>query len=127
MLKTDKDYVEVEPYEFEEEQQTVARILHLIESPEPETTLNILLEFKQYFVKGGENRMKFTIPSFIFAVIKLIRALCSKGLDKEVKTLIKLIRTLIDKISSNIPETAMRLYLDLAMCINEFDEKQEVN
>jgi len=32
---------------------------------------DLILRFKKVLIKGGSNRMKFTIPALIFAVIKL--------------------------------------------------------
>ena len=53
---TEEDTTEVEPYEFEHEQQTVAKIIHLVQSDKPTTCYKILCLFKEYFLKSQPGR-----------------------------------------------------------------------
>ena len=56
---TEKDYVEIEPFEFEEEQQSVAKLVHLVKGADTNLTLQILNLFKEKFLEGEIRRMKF--------------------------------------------------------------------
>ena len=73
LLKEDRDYVDPEPYEFEEEQQCVARLVHLVYHHNPDTSYEMLSAFKKQFNEGGIKRMKYTIPSLVFAYFRLAR------------------------------------------------------
>jgi vacuolar protein sorting-associated protein 35 len=128
LLKTEKDYQENEPYEFEEEQQLVARLVHLVTGGSLAQIAEILDLFRGRFLEGESKRMKFTIPSIIFAYINLIHNITLKKDDSlPLGSLLKLTKGLIDKIASPYPEVSLRLYLNLLLCINEFDHSKEVN
>lgn len=63
-----------EPYEFEEGQNSVARLVHLFSHPSDSNVhFELLMRFKRVFVKGGAERMRFTLPALIFALFKLSR------------------------------------------------------
>ena len=72
LLSDDKDSEAEEPYEFEEGQENVAKLIHLVyHKTNLDLYYEILLKFKRIFVKGGIKRMKYTIPSLCFALFKL--------------------------------------------------------
>jgi vacuolar protein sorting-associated protein 35 len=73
LLREDRDYVDPEPFEFEEEQQLVARLLHLVYHHNPDVIYDMLTAFRKEFLEGGIKRMKYTIPSLLFAYFKLAR------------------------------------------------------
>ena len=128
LLKTEKDYQDNEPYEFEEEQQLVARLVHLVKGTSLAQIAEILDLFRVRFLDGESKRMKFTMPSIIFAYISLINNIAQKKEDSlPIGNLLKLTKGLIDKIASSFPEVSLRLYLNLILCINEFDHSKEVN
>ena len=63
-----------EPYEFDEGQNSVAKLLHLFSHAQNENIhFELLMRFKRVFIKGGNERMKFTLPALIFALFKLSR------------------------------------------------------
>lgn len=73
LLKDDDDGAEeVEAYEFEEEQESVAKMLHLISNDDLDSYYNILQRFKKELVQGGIKRMKYTMPSYIFNLFRFI-------------------------------------------------------
>ena len=43
----------------------------------------ILLKFKKIFVKGGMKRMKYTIPTLIFAIIRLTQVISYREMHPE--------------------------------------------
>ena len=76
LLQDDKDLsaqeTKEEPYEFEEGQEHVGRLLSLIRNRDNlDMHYEIIMKFKRIFVKGGINRMKYTIPTLIFALFRL--------------------------------------------------------
>ena len=72
LLEDDKDSGQEEPYEFEEGQEAVAKLVHLVYHPKNiDLYFEILLKFKRVFVKGGVKRLKYTCPALIFALFRL--------------------------------------------------------
>lgn len=127
LLVTEKDYVEVEAYEFEEEQLCVAKLIHLINGETPAKTVELINVFKTKFLEGEPKRMKYTLPSLIFALFKLIREATNTTESAiSVKDLLKMIKSLIDLLAKDHHELSLRLLLNFALCINEFDHNKEV-
>ena len=72
LLQDDKDSEEEELYEFEEGQEAVAKLIHLVyHKTSLDMYFEILMKFKRIFVKGGIKRMKYSIPAMSFALFKL--------------------------------------------------------
>lgn len=61
-----------EPFEFEEGQECVARIIHMIaHKTDANIYYDLLLRFKKIFARGGLNRQKYTYPALFFSLIRL--------------------------------------------------------
>lgn len=73
LLKEAKELADLDPLEFEEEQQLVSRLPHLIYHENPDMVFQMLEVFKAQFFKGGIKRQYHTLPSLFFAYIKLAR------------------------------------------------------
>jgi vacuolar protein sorting-associated protein 35 len=72
LLQDDKDSGEEEPYEFEEGQEAVAKLVHLVNhKTNLDLYFEILMKFKRVFVKGGIKRMKYSIPAMVFGLFRL--------------------------------------------------------
>jgi len=72
LLQDDKDSAAEEPYEFEEGQEAVAKLVHLVFHPRNlDLYFEILMKFKRVFVKGGVKRQKYSCPALIFALFRL--------------------------------------------------------
>ena len=72
LLQDDKDSGEEEPYEFEEGQEAVAKLVHLVyHKTNIDLYYEILMKFKRIFVKGGIKRMKYSLPAMIFSLFRL--------------------------------------------------------
>lgn len=127
ILVTEKDYVEIEPFEFEEEQQSVAKLVHLVKGADSNLTLQILNLFKEKFLEGEIRRMKYTLPSFVFRIFSLIRDMVKKGEAAGAKELVYLVKNLIDILAKDgQAELSLRLFVNCSLCVNEFDESKEV-
>jgi vacuolar protein sorting-associated protein 35 len=85
LLADDKDSEAEEPYEFEEGQDNVAKLIHLVyHKNNHDLYFEILLKFKRIFVKGGIKRMKYTIPSLVFAILKLSQEMVKKMVSPQI-------------------------------------------
>lgn len=71
LLQDDKDSQKEDKYEFEEGQNAIAKMLHLIYSQNNDIWYSLLLKFKKIFLKGGNDRMRHTLPSLVFCLFKL--------------------------------------------------------
>lgn len=61
-----------DPYEFAESQQNISQLIHLVyHSTSVDMYFELLNKFRRVFIKGGNQRMKFTIPALVFALIRL--------------------------------------------------------
>jgi len=72
LLCDDEQGGKEESYEFEEGQESVARLVNLVwHNSSNDHYFELLLRFKKVFVKGGLKRMKYTIAALIFSLIRL--------------------------------------------------------
>lgn len=79
LLQDDKDSQAEEPYEFEEGQEAVAKLVHLVNhKTNLDLYFEILMKFKRVFVKGGVKRMKYSMPSLVFSLFRLSMELANK-------------------------------------------------
>jgi len=142
LLQDDKDSGEEEPYEFEEGQEAVAKLVHLVcHKSNIDLYYEILMKFKRVFVKGGIKRMKYSMPALIFSLFRLSQELVSRPeqpqMQQEEETkgdeedelqiklpkvdqikLFKCVGEILNQLKSQYPELALRLYLQTAEAIN---------
>nr|CAB3497830.1 unnamed protein product [Digitaria exilis] len=90
---------ELDEEDFKEEQNSVARLIHMLHNDDPEEMLKILCTVQKHILLGGPKRLTFTVPSLVFSALKTIEALsCVPS-----------------------PELALRLYLQCAEAANDCD------
>jgi vacuolar protein sorting-associated protein 35 len=152
LLADDKDSEAEEPYEFEEGQDNVAKLIHLVyHKTNHDLYFEILLKFKRIFVKGGIKRMKYTIPSLVFAILKLSQEMVKKMHSQQIEQqeeekttetdadelplklpkvdhnkLFKLIHELVQLIQQQYPDLSLRLYLQATEAINKIPSFQDL-
>lgn len=81
---------------FKEEQTQVAKIVWQIKSTDPALVWDILKLFIDNFMEGGDERMRFTLPSSIFRLLALANQLHAQESDvKAFKKVFDLSRHLI--------------------------------
>lgn len=84
LLQDDKDSSDEDAYEFEESQESVAKLMHLVyHKSNSDLYYEILMKFKRVFVKGGIKRMKYTIPALVFSLFKLSNELLIRAEHQE--------------------------------------------
>ena len=72
LLVDDEQGGREEPFEFEEGQECVARLIHMIaHKSNADRYYDLLSRFKRVFSRGGISRQKYTYPALCFALIRL--------------------------------------------------------
>ncbi|KAL3527235.1 hypothetical protein ACH5RR_011891 [Cinchona calisaya] len=66
---------ELNEEDFQEEQNSVARLIQMLHNDDPEEMLKIICTVKKHILSGGRKRLPFTVPPLIFNTLKLIRRL----------------------------------------------------
>ncbi|KAK6938980.1 Vacuolar protein sorting-associated protein 35 [Dillenia turbinata] len=120
---------EIDEEDFKEEQNSVARLIHMLHNDDPEEMLKIINTVRMHILTGGPRRLPFTIPALVFSALKLVRQLQSQDGDvigEEVpatpKKIFQLLNQTIEALSSvSSPELALRLYLQCAEAANDCD------
>lgn len=120
---------ELDEEDFKEEQNSVARLIHMLYNEDPEEMLKIICSVRKHILTGGPKRLPYTVPPLVFSALKLIRRL--QGQDGDVageefpatpKNIFQLLNQTIEALSSvPSPELALRLYLQCAEAANDFD------
>lgn len=107
-------------YEFEDEQQNVAKLVHLISANEPEVFLQILSAFYERFNKGGLDRVRFSFPPLFFAYLKYLKMLDVAGIEMDLMEILKTVSKILLVITEINPDLAIKLSLQCVLCINNF-------
>ncbi|KAF9686698.1 hypothetical protein SADUNF_Sadunf02G0016300 [Salix dunnii] len=124
--ETAKD--ELDEEDFKEEQNSVARLIHMLYNDDSEEMLKIFWVVRKHIMAGGSQRLPFTVPPLIFSALRLVRKL--QGQDGNVvgeepvtpKKIFQLLNETIEALSSvSSPELALRLYLQCAEAANDCD------
>lgn len=124
--------LEVDEDDFEEEQNSVARLIHMLYSDDPEEMFKIINVLKNHLLTGGPKRLKFTIPPLVVSALKLIRRLPEEGdnpFGKEASVsatkIFQFLNQIIEALPSapSSPDLAFRLYLQCAEAANKCDEE----
>ncbi|CAH9120561.1 unnamed protein product [Cuscuta epithymum] len=120
---------ELDEEDFKEEQNSVARLLHMLYNDDPGEMLKIICTLRKHILAGGPKRLPFTVPPLVFSALKLIRRLQVQDGDivgEEVpatpKNIFQLLSQTIETLSAvPSPEIALRLYLQCAEAANDCD------
>ncbi|CAI9116960.1 OLC1v1018259C1 [Oldenlandia corymbosa var. corymbosa] len=120
---------ELDEEDFKEEQNSVARLIHMLYNGDPEEMLKIINTVKKHILTGGPKRLLFTVPPLVFSALKLVRRLQGQDGDvagEEVPTtprkIFQLLNETIEALSCvPAPELALRLYLQCAEAANDCD------
>ncbi|CAN6938651.1 unnamed protein product [Brassica oleracea] len=123
------DTEELDEEDFQEEQNSVARLIHMLDNEEPEEMLKIICVVRKHLMTGGTRRLPFTVPPLVFSALRLVRQLDSQGGDitgVEVsatpRKIFQILNQTIEALSSvPCPELALRLYLQCAEAASDCD------
>lgn len=120
---------ELDKEDFEEEQNSVARLIQMLYTDNTEEMMKIIHTVRKHILTGGPKRLPFTVPPFTFSALKLVRRLQSQNENvsgEEVaatpKDIFQILMQTIEALSSvPVPELALRLYLQCAEAANDCD------
>ncbi|KAJ6306304.1 hypothetical protein OIU78_021592 [Salix suchowensis] len=121
---------ELDEEDFNEEQNSVARLIHMLYNDDSEEMLKIICTARKHIMAGGPTRLPFTVPPLTFSALRLVRKLQAHdgnvvGGGEEPTTpkkIFQLLNEIIEALSSvPSPELALRLYLQCAESANDCD------
>ncbi|KAA3488957.1 vacuolar protein sorting-associated protein 35B-like isoform X2 [Gossypium australe] len=120
---------ELDEEDFKDEQNSVAKLIHMLYNNEPEEMLKIICIVWKHTMAGGPKRLPFTVPSLVFSALQLVRQLQGQEGDivgEEVpatpKKIFQILSQMIEALSAVLsPELALRLYLQCAEAANGCD------
>lgn len=120
---------ELDEEDFKEEQNSVARLIHMLYNDDSDEMLKIICTVRRHIMAGGQKRLPFTVPPVVFSALELIRRI--QGQDGEAdgeeapatpKKIFRLINQTIEALSCiPSPDLALRLYLQCAEAANDCD------
>ncbi|KAH0458659.1 hypothetical protein IEQ34_011473 [Dendrobium chrysotoxum] len=118
---------ELDEEDFKEEQNSVARLIHMLYNDYPEEMLEIIQTVRKHILLGGPKRLAFTVPPLIFSALKLVRRLqvhegdeVGEDVSATPKKIFQILNQIIEALST-IPssELSLRLYLQCAEAAND--------
>ncbi|XP_052195655.1 vacuolar protein sorting-associated protein 35A-like [Diospyros lotus] len=120
---------ELDEEDFNEEQNSVARLIQMLYNDDPEEMLKIICTVRKHILTGGPKRLPFTIPPLVFNSLKLVRRLqgqqenaAAEEVAPTPKKIFQLLNQTIEALSTvPVPELALRLYLQCAEAANDCD------
>ncbi|XP_013604421.1 PREDICTED: vacuolar protein sorting-associated protein 35C [Brassica oleracea var. oleracea] len=120
------DNDEIDEEDFQEEQNSVARLVHFLYNDDPEEMSKIIFRIRKHILTGGPKRLPLTIPPLVFSALKLIRRM--RGGDENPfgddtstpQKILQLLTETVEVLSDvSASELALRLYLQCAQAAND--------
>ncbi|BES91758.1 vacuolar protein sorting [Nesidiocoris tenuis] len=121
----EKDKVEMDAEDFAEEQGLLGRFVHHLKSDKEDEQYLILSEAKKHFIKGGDKRIKHSLPPLVFQAYQLafryykIRDQDELWEKKCLKIFQYCHQTILDLVKADYPELSLRLFLQGTLAIGE--------
>lgn len=113
---------EMDADELREEQQLVARVVHLLDTADVEQFYQSLLVARKHFGQGGVRRLKYTLPPLVFRSLVLAHRL--RAMDRAAEELAAVQRkvfkfahdtmTALARANEGAPDVTLALYLQCA-------------
>jgi vacuolar protein sorting-associated protein 35 len=149
LLKDFQNYEENKDYNFENEQNSVAKIIFIIKTPDIDLLLDIYSEFKNILFEGRKNRRIITFPSLVNTLIYFSQQILNlyenkkEENDKEniiydisklesddafyefVLKIYKLISDTLKVLEEDFPQMAFKFYLLTVCQINNIQTLRE--
>eukprot|EP00897_Mesotaenium_endlicherianum_P007208 jgi/Mesen1/6515/ME000332S05522 len=116
---------ELDEDDFAEEQNLIARLVHVLANDDPDAMFKMLSTARKHFGQGGPSRLLFTLPPIVFSSLKLVRVLMQgepSDEDEGQVTPQKIFQFLFKTVEVLVgvaPELAFRLYLQCAEAASE--------
>jgi len=116
-----------EPFEFEEGQECVSRLIHMIANKtNADKYYDLLTRFKRVFSKGGKNRQKYTYPALVFALIRLSQFMCfpAENAQEEVKIEVDIDGEQEVEPAPTVQASQLKIFKNLSELINSLQSHQ---
>uniref|UniRef100_A0A182FFX6 Vacuolar protein sorting-associated protein 35 n=1 Tax=Anopheles albimanus TaxID=7167 RepID=A0A182FFX6_ANOAL len=111
--------------DFAEDQGIVGRFVHLLRSDDPDTQYKILIAARKHLGPGGQARIRYVLPPLVFQAYQLAYKYKSiagedEMWDKKCQKILQFCHSTIAVLAkTELPELALRLYLQGALCIGQ--------
>lgn len=127
LIKDQEDQPTEQPdaEDFAEEQGIVGRFVHLLKSDELDMQYKILQVSRKHFGLGGTQRIKHVLPPLVFQAYQLAfkyKSIASEDADwdKKCQKILQYCHGTIGVLAkADLPDLALRLYLQGALCIGQ--------
>jgi vacuolar protein sorting-associated protein 35 len=154
LLFDSSDSIESDSYQFEYEQQSVAKLIFKVNSTDPTKQFEMMQMLKNVFLKGGIKRQRYTLPPLVNALF-ILASVISHALEikynntevskpnmeefiskvetnmeaqeyiKYIQKVYLVINDIITQLGSEYPELAFKLYLNGISSINDLKYEKE--
>lgn len=111
--------------DFAEEQGIVARFMHLLRADDADTQFRILQTARKHLEGGGTARIRYVLPPLVFRAYQLAfryKAIAAEDAlwDKKCQKILEFChQTISILVKQELPDLALRLYLQGALCIDQ--------
>ncbi len=146
LLKDEEDQTSASPYggddasssspmtttsleDFEEEQNLVAKLVHLLDNSDTDQLFRVLAAARKHFGQGGVKRIQYTLVPLVFAYLRLAQRIHTAqeeekvvGVDKVFKYVLEILQV----YANHKPGMALTLYLQAAQCADQCASDQIV-
>lgn len=125
--ESDQTAEKADPDDFAEEQGITGRFIHLLKCDEPDMQYKILQTARKHFGQGGRLRIKHVLPSLIFQAFQLAckyKSIAEEDemWDKKCQKILQFCHNTITVLArADLPELALRLYLQGALVIGQLE------
>lgn len=116
---------QIDPEDLAEEQGVTGRFIHLLRSDDPDMQYKILSAARKHFALGGPLRIRHVLPPIIFQAYQLAakyKAISDTDelWDKKCQKILQFCHSTITLLArADLPELALRLYLQGALVIGQ--------
>jgi vacuolar protein sorting-associated protein 35 len=107
---------------FEEEQNLVARIVHLLDNEDTDQLFRIYAITRKYFGQGGVKRIQYTLVPLVFSYLRLAQRIHTEKDESKVINVDKVFKYVLEILQvydKHKPGTALVLYLQAAQCADQ--------
>mmetsp|Transcript_6795 Transcript_6795/g.19089 ORF Transcript_6795/g.19089 Transcript_6795/m.19089 type:complete len:835 (-) Transcript_6795:174-2678(-) len=118
--------------DFREQQNVVARTVHLLRSSDPDEHMEILAAARTHLTSGGPLRLRHTLQPLCFSALGLVRRIAvltgsrpKMSFQSAYKFLFQTVETLAEVAQE--PEAAMQLLLQCALSASEVASSEEIS
>ncbi|KAG2393890.1 hypothetical protein C9374_003654 [Naegleria lovaniensis] len=123
LLKDEDNMSDIEEEEFEDDQNLVARLVHLLYNEDTDTLFRVYSTARKHFGQGGPKRILFTLTPLVFAYLQLAKRIRNhpereQKVVKEEKVFQYVIE-ILDVLAHQQSDMALRLYLQSAICADQ--------